>query len=80
MKGYEMAEKDMTGYKLAKEVNKRLEELSLATIKPQMVYNYINSNLIPSYVSESGQRLVKLEDAMKWIEKYASAKKSRQNA
>jgi hypothetical protein len=79
-KGHEMESKDMTGYAIAREVNKVLETLSLATIKPQMVYNYINNNLIPSYVSEGGQTLVKREDALKWIKKYSDAKKARQNA
>jgi len=79
-KGYEMEANDMTGYKLAKEVNKVLEMEGLAMIKPQMVYNYINNNLIPSYVSETGQMLVKHEDAMKWIKKYSEAKKARQKA
>ena len=80
MKGNEMESKDMTGYKLASEVNKVLKMESLAEIKPQMVYNYINNNLIPSYTSKTGQTLVKYEDGMKWIDKYVNNKKTRQNS
>jgi UDP-N-acetylmuramyl tripeptide synthase len=81
-----MAEKYMTGYELAKEVNKRLEELGLATIPTQMVYNYMKNPTTlrkaveTIQVQEKGtQRVLNRQKAMEWLEKYVEAKKERQN-
>ena len=67
----------ITGYKIAREANKVLEMEGLALIKPQMVYNYIKHNLIPS----NGPNGTVIDtDAFKWIVKYVKAKKARQTA
>lgn len=72
-----MAANTITGYKIAQQVNKVLETEGLATIKPQMVYNYIKHNLIPS--NGPNGTVIDL-DATKWIVKYVKAKKERQTA
>ena len=86
-KGNEMESKYMTGYELAKEVNKMLEELGLATIPTQMVYNYMKNPTTlrkaveTVQVAEKGlQRLVKRQEGMKWAEKYVNGRKERQNS
>lgn len=54
----------VTGYKL----HKMLKESGFER-RPQMIYNYISKGLIKSEVVE-GQRLVRLDIAKLWIEKF----------
>jgi len=75
-KGNKMQPKTITGYKIAQQANKILEMEGLAKIKPQMVYNYIKNNLIPT--NGPGGTVIDT-DATKWIIKYVNAKKARQN-
>jgi len=75
-KGNKMQPKTLTGYKIAQMANKILEMEGLAMIKPQMVYNYIKNNLIPT----NGPNGTVIDtDATKWIVKYVNAKKARQS-
>lgn len=67
----------ITGYQVHRLVNKMLETAGLATIRPQMVYNYMKQRLIPQDVA-SGR--VTRENAVKWAEKYVAAKKVRENS
>ena len=75
-KGNKMQPNTITGYKIAQQVNKILEMEGLPTIKPQMVYNYIKNNLIPT--NGPGGTVIDT-DATKWIVKYVNAKKARLN-
>jgi hypothetical protein len=66
----------LTGYKVAKLANAALTEKGFAPIKPQMVYNYINNNLIPS-VDVNGQKLVPADAATAWVAKFVARRTER---
>jgi hypothetical protein len=64
----------LTPYAVHKLVNVRLKEEGLNEVKPQMVYNYVKNNLIPSAHGRITQ-----SDAEAWVEKYVSRKLARQS-
>ena len=79
----ENAEEYMTGYEIAKEVNKRLEGLSMKLIPTQMVYNYMKqpTRLRKLVIAmKDGKKLVKRSDAMTWIESYVNGRIEREKA
>jgi hypothetical protein len=53
------------------EISKMLKEKFGIERKPQMLYNYVRNNLIPSEIFET-QRLVRKTDAIAWCEKFAA--------
>jgi hypothetical protein len=65
-----VAETTEQQYVTAYQIHKMLRERGVER-KPQMVYNYLRNNLIPG-VDVNGQRLVKIEDAVAWIEKFST--------
>jgi len=56
----------LTAYQVCK-----LLELRGVSRRPQMIYNYVKNNLIPSY-EVNGQRLILTSDAITWCEKFAT--------
>lgn len=56
----------VTGY----QIQKMLEAKGVVR-KPQMIYNYIKNNLIKSQI-HNGQKVVKIEDANAWIDKFVA--------
>jgi hypothetical protein len=64
----------MTGYEVAKVVNQMLAARGLKAIPPQMVYNYMKNNLIPS---ENGR--ITPENAERWAERYVAKRYAKAN-
>jgi hypothetical protein len=62
----------LTPYAVAKLANAELTKAGLTEIKPQMVYNYVKNNLIPS----TDGKIAK-SDAEAWIAKYVARKAAR---
>jgi hypothetical protein len=62
----------LTGYQLAKAVNTLLAEENLSPIPPQMIYNYIKNNLIPTTSTPDGKKVIRMEDAEAWMHKYVT--------
>ena len=62
----------LTPYAVHKLVNVALKEEGLTEVKPQMVYNYVKNNLIPSKDGRITQT-----DAEAWVTKYVANKKAR---
>jgi hypothetical protein len=66
----------LTGYGVAKRANTALTDAGLPNIPPQMVYRYIDQNLIAHEVV-GAQKLVPVADAEAWIEKYVTRRAER---
>jgi hypothetical protein len=62
-KGQAMKKNLLTGYQVAALTNRALDKVGEYPIPPQMVYTYIKKGFIPSHISASGQRVVRLRDA-----------------
>jgi len=69
----------LTGYQMAKAVNKLLVSKGYNKIPAQMVYSYIKQGYIPSVVV-NGQNRVELSVAREWAAKYIARKETAKEA
>lgn len=67
----------MTPYQLHKLVNEMLKEEGLATIPPQMIYNYCSKKLIKGVTKVDGKLHIPMEECERWTKKYVAKKKER---
>ena len=49
-------------------------------VPAQMIYNYIQSNRIPSFLNDRGKKRIKINDADEWAEEYIANKMKREAA
>jgi hypothetical protein len=71
------SENTFTGYGVARELNKALKIAGLGEVRPQMVYSYIQNDLL-KHVVIGGQKRVTQADASAWISKFVANRKRRQ--
>jgi hypothetical protein len=70
-----MATTHITGYALAKNVNRVLTSKGLKVIPPQMVYNYMRNKLIPTVVVD-GQDVITVAAAQAWMTKFVTKRQA----
>jgi hypothetical protein len=63
---------NLTAYQVARLVNIELAKVGEYPIPSQMCYTYVRKGFIPSHVSATGQRVVRLRDARAFAARFVA--------